>query len=136
MEILETKNRFIELRAKGWSFDKIALELSKSKQTLLDWSRDLKEEIDKRKALELELIYESYYLIKKHRLQSLGDLLLRLQTEIGNRDLTGIPTEKLLDLYLKYNNQVKEELEPVREEQRKEPVTIIFSDSNNRPEPG
>jgi hypothetical protein len=135
MEILETKNRFIELRAKGWSFDKIALELSKSKQTLLDWSKDLKEEIDKRKALELELIYESYYLIKKHRLQSLGDLLLRLQTEISNRDLTGIPTEKLLDLYLKYNNQVKEELLPVNEEKTKTPITIVFSDGSTRTAP-
>ena len=61
MEILETKHRFIELRAKGYSFDKIALELNKAKQTLIDWSRELKEEIEIRKATELELIYESYF---------------------------------------------------------------------------
>ena len=44
METIETKRRFIELRAKGYSFDKIAKELGKAKQTLLDWSRELDQE--------------------------------------------------------------------------------------------
>lgn len=127
MEILETKHRFIELRAKGYSFDKIALELNKAKQTLIDWSRELKEEIEIRKATELELIYESYFLLKKSRLQSLGDILLRIETEIGQRSLSTIPTDKLLDIYLKYSNQIKTELEPVNESKERDPVTIIFT---------
>jgi hypothetical protein len=127
MEILETKHRFIELRAKGYSFDKIALELNKAKQTLIDWSRELKEEIEIRKATELELIYESYFLLKKSRLQSLGDILLRIETEIGQRSLSTIPTDKLLDIYLKYSNQIKAELEPVNESKERDPVTIIFT---------
>ena len=127
MEILETKHRFIELRAKGYSFDKIALELNKAKQTLIDWSRELKEEIEIRKATELELIYESYFLLKKSRLQSLGDILLRIETEIEQRSLSTIPTDKLLDIYLKYSNQIKAELEPVNESKEREPVTIIFT---------
>jgi hypothetical protein len=128
MEILETKHRFIELRAKGYSFDKIALELNKAKQTLIDWSKELKGEIEIRKATELELIYESYFLLKKSRLQSLGDLLLRIETEIGERSLSTIPTDKLLDIYLKYSNQIKEELEPVNESKGREPITIIFTE--------
>lgn len=127
MEILETKHRFIELRAKGYSFDKIALELNKAKQTLIDWNRELKEEIEIRKATELELIYESYFLLKKSRLQSLGDILLKIETEIGQRSLSTIPTDKLLDIYLKYSNQIKAELEPVNESKERDPVTIIFT---------
>jgi transposase-like protein len=127
MEILETKHRFIELRAKGYSFDKIALELNKAKQTLIDWSRELKEEIEIRKATELELIYESYFLLKKSRLQSLGDILLRVETEIGQRSLSTIPTDKLLDIYLKYSNQIKAELDPVNENKERDPITIIFT---------
>jgi transposase-like protein len=127
MEILETKHRFIELRAKGYSFDKIALELNKAKQTLIDWSRELKEEIEIRKATELELIYESYFLLKKSRLQSLGDILLRIETEIGQRSLSTIPTDKLLDIYLKYSNQIKAELEPVTDSKERDPITIIFT---------
>ena len=49
MELLETKERFIELRAKGWSFDKIAKEIGKAKQTLIDWSKELQDEIANRK---------------------------------------------------------------------------------------
>lgn len=45
MEILETKQQFIELRAKGWSFDKIAKKLGKAKQTLIDWSKELDKDI-------------------------------------------------------------------------------------------
>ena len=127
MEILETKHRFIELRAKGYSFDKIALELNKAKQTLIDWNRELREEIEIRKATELELIYESYFLLKKSRLQSLGDILLKIETEIGQRSLSTIPTDKLLDIYLKYSNQIKAELEPVNESKERDPVTIIFT---------
>ena len=43
MELLQTKERFIELRAKGWSFDKIAKETGKAKQTLIDWSKELQD---------------------------------------------------------------------------------------------
>lgn len=43
MKDQETKERFIELRAKGLSFDKISKELKVSKQILIDWSRGLQE---------------------------------------------------------------------------------------------
>lgn len=110
MEILETKQRFIELRAKGYSFDKIAKELGKAKQTLIDWSKEMEEEIANLKALELETLYESHYLIKEARLQSLGDIANKLRAEIDSRDLSEMPTDKLLELYLKYNSKIAEEV--------------------------
>lgn len=114
MELLETKERFIELRAKGWSFDKIAKELGKAKQTLIDWSKELQDEIANKKALELEALYETYYLLKENRLQTFGAMLTKIKTEVESRDLSDVPTDKLLDLFLKYNSQVKEEvIEPI-----------------------
>ncbi len=114
MEILDTKKKFIELRAKGYSFDKIAKELGKAKQTLIDWSKDYQEEIANLKALELEAIQEEYYLLKESRLQRLGGILNKLRDEVESRDLSDVPTDKLLDLYLKYDSQVKDEVvEPV-----------------------
>ena len=114
METIETKRRFIELRAKGYSFDKIAKELGKAKQTLLDWSRELDQEIAQAKALELDSLYESYSLYKEARLKTLGEILSKLKKEVDNRDLTDLPTDKLLDLFLKYEGVVKESLvEPV-----------------------
>lgn len=114
MELMETKERFIELRARGYSFDKIAKELGKAKQTLVDWSKDLQEEIANRKALELEALYGSYYLLKESRLQTLGAMLTKIKEEVERRDLSDVPTDKLLDLMLKYNSQVRDELvEPI-----------------------
>ena len=110
MELLETKERFIELRAKGYSFDKIAKELGKAKQTLIDWSKDLQDEIANRKALELEALYEKYYLLKESRLETFGGMLTKIKDEVERRDLSDVPTDKLLDLFLKYNSQVKEEV--------------------------
>ena len=114
MEGIETKERFIELRAKGWSFDRIAKELGRAKQTLIDWSKDLQEEIANRKALELDALYETYYLQRESRLQTFGAMLTKIKEEVMSRDLSDVPTDKLLDLFLKYNNQIKEEIvEPI-----------------------
>lgn len=114
MELLETKERFIELRAKGWSFDKIAKELGKAKQTLIDWSKELEDEIANLKALELEALYETYYLQRESRLQTFGAMLTKIKKEVESRDLSDVPTDKLLELLLKYNSQVKEEIvEPI-----------------------
>jgi len=110
METNEKKEKFIQLRAKGYSFDKIAKKLQMSKQTLIDWNKELEEEISNFKAMELELLYEKYYLTREQRLQTFGQMLSRLKDEIDIRDLSEIPTEKLLDLWLKYNDKVKEEL--------------------------
>lgn len=114
MEVIETKERFIELRAKGWSFDKIAKEIGKAKQTLIDWSKELEDEIANLKALELEALYEKHYLLKENRIETFGVLLRSLKDEVMSRDLSDVPTDKLLDLFLKYNNQIKEEIiEPI-----------------------
>jgi len=109
METTELKERFIELRAKGWSFDKIAKELGKAKQTLIDWSKELQNEIANLKAIELEALYEKYYLHKETRLQTFGEMLTKIKKEIEGRDLSDVPTDKLLELLLKYNSLAKEE---------------------------
>ena len=109
METTELKERFIELRAMGWSFDKIAKELGKAKQTLIDWSKELQNEIANLKAIELEALYEKYYLHKETRLQTFGELLTKIKKEIEGRDLSDVPTDKLLELLLKYNSLAKEE---------------------------
>jgi transcriptional regulator with XRE-family HTH domain len=110
MKPKNTKERFIELRAKGLSFDKIAKDLKISKQTLIDWSKELQSEIANLKALELDTLYEEYYLLKENRLQTFGTMLNKIKKEVESRDLSEVPTDKLLDLFLKYNSQLKEEL--------------------------
>lgn len=110
METVKTKQTFIELRAKGYSFDKIAGELGKSKQTLIDWSRELQDEIENFKAMEMEALYEAYYLHKINRLQTFGEILGKIRAEALSRDLSEVPTEKILELLIKYNAQLRDEI--------------------------
>jgi transcriptional regulator len=110
MEGVETKERFIELRAKGWSFDKIAKELGKAKQTLIDWSKELQDEIANRKALELEALYESYYLLKEAKIKKYGAILSKITNELESRDFNKVPTGRLLELYLLYFERLSQEV--------------------------
>ena len=97
MESIDIKERFIELRAKGYSFDKIAKELSKAKQTLIDWSKELQDEIANVKALELEALYEKYYLLKESKITNYGAILSKITTELKDRDFSKVNT---------YNNYI------------------------------
>ncbi len=136
----KTREKFIELRAKGLSFDKIAKDLGKAKQTLIDWSKDYQEEIANLKALELETLYEKYYLQKEARLKTFGEMLNKIKTEIETRDLSEVPTARLLDLLLRYDSQVKEELvepvfsssEEILEEQADRDLLETLTDPQNR----
>ncbi len=41
-------------------------------------------------------------------------MLTKIKNEVMSRDLSDVPTDKLLDLFLKYNNQIREEIvEPI-----------------------
>jgi hypothetical protein len=41
-------------------------------------------------------------------------MLTKIKKEVESRDLSDVPTDKLLELLLKYNSQVKEEIvEPI-----------------------
>jgi len=105
----EVKSQFIELRAKGWSYVKIAKKLKVSKSTLANWSQELEAEIASLKAMELEALYERYFLAKEGRIKLLGDQLKDIQAELKKRRLDRVSTEKLLDLELKIYQALREE---------------------------
>ncbi len=105
----ERKNQFIELRAKGYSYRKIAKELSISTGTLTAWDRELSEDIRELKALQLEELYSKYYMLKEARIEQLGDTLKKINTELNKRDFEDISTDKLLDHKIRYMQALQEE---------------------------
>ena len=110
---VELQQSFVELRAKGWSLRKIERRLKVSKSTLADWSQELEEEIASLKGMELEALFESYFLAKEGRVKLLGEQIKAIQRELQNRKLEDIPTEKLLELLLRYYDQLRDEyIEP------------------------
>ncbi|MHB9005175.1 MAG: helix-turn-helix domain-containing protein, partial [Coriobacteriia bacterium] len=69
MEIIE---KFIQLRAEGKSFDKIAKLIKVSKPTLIAWEKKYKGEIDELKWSRFENILEKYKLTQEDRIARLA----------------------------------------------------------------
>ncbi len=105
----DLKGRFIEMRAKGYPYTKIAKKLMVSKSTLINWNAELEKEISIHKAIELEALQEEFFVLKEGRLRLLGEVLLKVKEEALSRSLAEVPTEKLLDILLKYHNELKGE---------------------------
>ena len=75
-----------------------------------DWVEIHEEEIANLKAMELEELYTKYFLLKEQRLETFGELLNKMKKEATARDLSDLPTEKLLELLLKYENRINLEV--------------------------
>lgn len=110
---LDKQLQFIEMRAKGNSFDRIAKKLKVSKKTLIEWSRLNRKEIQTLANLEKDALFESYQMNREHQIKSLGSQLSRIREEINKRDLSTIPTEKLINLEMRLSESVNKLREPV-----------------------
>lgn len=106
---LELKSQFIELRAKGWSYARIARKLKVSKSTIANWSTELEAEIASLRAMELDALYERYFLAKEGRIKLLGEQLKKIQAELKTRSLADVSTEKLLEIQLKVYQALRAE---------------------------
>jgi transcriptional regulator with XRE-family HTH domain len=110
MKDKETKVRFIELRGQGLPLMRIADEIGVSKTTLVNWEQELKEQIDNLRALELEALYDKYYLSVRKKVEFFGDVLSRIQGELETRDLSTIPTDKLFAMYAHFYQEAQRTL--------------------------
>lgn len=102
----DTKNRFLELRAQGKSLRTIADELSVGRQTLVNWERKHKEQIENLKAIELDALLERHRLTAQAQIESCGIELKRVTEELQKRDLADVPTPKLYDIKIKLHARV------------------------------
>ena len=106
---MNTKERFLELRAQGYSFYKIAQELKVSKQTLINWDKEFKLELDNLKAIEMDKLQKEYHIAKTERIKLFGEKLKKINKELDNKELKNLSIEKLLEYLLKFTNALKKE---------------------------
>ena len=76
---LDKQLQFIEMRAKGNSFDRIAKKLEVNKKTLIEWSKVNHKEIRTLANLEKDALFESYKLNREHQIKSLGSQLTKIR---------------------------------------------------------
>ncbi len=111
----EEAEKFIELRAKGLSFDRIAEETGTSKPTLLKWNKLYGKELGQAQYFELQALLQQYGLMRKNRVEGVSILLQAVIEEMkkraGNESLSRLPTDKLFALYLSLEGRLEEETE-------------------------
>jgi len=107
----EQKAKFIELRGRGFSYDKITQEVEVSKSTLVKWSYEYSREIEEAQALEFQSLLAQYSIMRKSRVESLSSLLHACLEELKSREckLESLSTEKLLAMVLQLEKRLQEE---------------------------
>lgn len=106
----DTKEKFIELRGKGYSFDSISKQLKVSKPTLLKLGRELADEVNEQKFLEMELLAEKFRMMRAARIERLGSTLERVRTAADQADFSRLPADKLADCERKLTEALRAEL--------------------------
>jgi len=109
----EVKERFVELRAAGLSYEAVSKELGVSRQTLINWSKGLALDIQNARGLRLDELSQKYIVSKEKRIEVFGKRLDAILAELDKRNLADLETEKLLTLALKYGEMLRTEYEPL-----------------------
>ena len=122
----DKKARFIELRARGASFQDIAEILYCGKSTLVDWNKEMADEIAERKAMTKNDILYNYQVARDNRLRYFAELYRKLKNEIERRGLRDVPTDKLYAMFEKCSKHI-DELSGEKREDRKDASIIAIS---------
>lgn len=116
MESTEKRAEFIELRAKGLSYSKIAEKLHISKSTCTSWAKEYEAEIAERKEAKIEELNSMYALDKASRLERLGKTRQAIDTALEGKDLSDLSADLLLKYKLKVEEQIRAEYHDPSEE--------------------
>jgi hypothetical protein len=114
MNDVEIQQRFVFLRAEGWSFARIAEDLQVSKPTLIKWSRKFQFDIQNQRAIFIETLQEKWLSTLDLRVNALGEQLRKVEAEIAKRDIATLPTGRLFALADSLRRQIKTETGPIR----------------------
>lgn len=114
MKDIKLKEKFIDLRARGLSFDKISKEIGVSKPTLIKWSQEYSSEVANLLYLNTESLLEEYRLLKKFRIEGLVKSLHKALNELERRDFEKVKTSDLLTMVFALENKLKGELSGIK----------------------
>ena len=110
----QTVQRYIELRAQGWSYARLMTELNVSKPTLIAWSRKHQYQIQNLKAIELEALSEKWLASVSDRVNGLGEHLRKIESELAQRNLGELTTPQLYSLARSVRRQIAQAIGPTQ----------------------
>ena len=113
MKDIETKEKFMALRAEGQSIRAAAVAVGINKTTGQKWQKENETAINTLKAERLEEAFQKYGAAKLARVKAYGETLGRIEEALAKRSFDDVPTEKLLDYKIKYINALGAEFAPI-----------------------
>jgi len=114
MKDQEIVQQFIERRAQGWTYARLMTELNVSKPTLIAWGRKHQFQIQNLKAIELEALREKWLASTTERVNTLGELLRKVEAELAQRDPAALSTPQLFALARSLRRQIEQATGPVQ----------------------
>jgi transcriptional regulator with XRE-family HTH domain len=114
MHTPEVRQKFIERRAQGWTLVRIASELGVAKSTLIEWSRQLRFEIQNQCALELDDLQNRLLGPTQQRATALAERLAAVETELRKRNLSELSTPRLYALSASLRRQIEQTIGDIR----------------------
>jgi hypothetical protein len=127
MHTEDTKKKFTELRAQGWSLARIAARLDVAKSTLVFWQRELQWDINTLRAIHREELQEKVLASLKKDLAQISAQRKALEKELARRKLDDVSTDKLFHLAALLRQQlqkVQERLESAEPKSQIIPLPI------------
>ena len=100
---------FIHLRIEGKSFDEIATALKTSKQTAIEWNKQLlvKTAITEGQALKINGIVKTFQFNLENRLNTYLQLSEKINNELRERDFKEVNTDTLLKISIANDDRIK-----------------------------
>jgi hypothetical protein len=109
MHTPETRQKFVERRAQGWSLIRISSELGVARSTLIEWSRQLRFDIQNQLAIELDDLRNRLLGPRQARASGLAEKLARVEEELRKRDLATLSTRSLFSLSRALRREIERE---------------------------
>lgn len=111
MKTEDLKAEFIKQRIAGNSFEQIATNLDIPKPDLIEWNKDstIKKMINEGLAIHLNDTVKGLEIDRQSRLIGLLKVYKNILSELEDRDLKDVPTDKLIKLSILLNEKITEQ---------------------------
>ena len=98
----EVREKFIELRARGFGYTHIAKELNIAKSTCYEWNREMRYRVDQARDARLLDLYQEFNLSREARIKQLHKILSKIDAAVDAADFTSLSVKDLLEIRSKY----------------------------------
>jgi hypothetical protein len=108
MHTQDTKDRFIELRVRGWSLARIAAEIGVTPRTCIAWQKQFKTDIEDLQTAHREALEERIFNTHEEEMTRLASLLNSVDRILAEKSLQTLPPTDLFRLMIALRKEIRQ----------------------------